>query len=200
MYLSRHTATFDAPVKGISIAPSVPPEPPAPTFSEEEVQQRENAARTQATQQAQQEANQQIVQLRQQASTLQTGALQKLDGEFQNLIHQVNTRLPELVIALVKRVLVDVKIDADTVKAIVDETISEISSENEAMEVRLSPNDLRIMEWMVPQFQNSYPNLTFKEDAALQPGDCLLNSRFGLIDATVEKKLQILEQDLKADE
>ena len=195
----KHIAKFEAPLKGITVAPGRPPEPPAHVFTEAEVKEREDAARAEGTTQAEQQANQQIVQLRQQAAGMQSGIFQKLDSDFQSLITEVNGRLPTLIMTLVRRVLIDVKIDADTVKAIVDDTLFQISGETEKMEIRISPGDMEIMQWMVPQFENKYPNLTFKEDPSLSSGDCVLNSRYGLVDATVATKLGKIADDLKGD-
>ncbi len=42
-----------------------------------------------------------------------------------------------------------------------------------------------------------YPNVKFFEDSSLQPGDCQIKSRFGLLDGRVSTKLRKIEEELK---
>ncbi len=200
MPLYKHTAHFDAPLKGLRILPELPPEPPKPTFSEEQLRQAVEEARARATQIAQSQLAPQIQQARQQALTLQNGVLTKLNGQFDSVLKEVYARMPELMMALVRRVLIDVEMTPEILKGIVINTLSEISSESEKMEVRLNPADLQLLQNNDNQLENRFPQLTFKADPTLSSGDCMMNSRFGLVDARVQTKLQKIFDDLQAKE
>ena len=76
--------------------------------------------RTAGSQEAEKRGNEQLATLSQETSGLQDSVLERLDTDFQTLVATMNERLPSLVMALVKRVLVDVKMDVDTVKAIIE--------------------------------------------------------------------------------
>lgn len=197
MPLYKHRATFASPLKGLSIVPEQPPEPPEPTFSQQELQQQVEHARKEGMQMAQQQLNPRIQELHQQAVNLQSGVLQTLENNYGSVVQEVYERMPALVHALLQRVLIEVKMTPETVKAIVLDTLSELSSEAEQMEVRLCPSDLKLLQENDHELDSRYPHLSFRQDNSLKPGDCLLHSRFGLVDARVETKLQKILEDLK---
>lgn len=197
MPLYKHTAQFSAPLKGLSIVPEQPPVPPEPVFSKEQLEKAVADARTQATQMAQSQLVPQIQQAREQAEQLQTGVFSQLDNRFESVMHEMYERMPELVMILVKRVLCEVTMTEESIKAIVLDTLSEISSEAEKMEVRLAPGDLELLKDADNELENRFPNLNFKADKTLSSGDCMLHSRFGVVDARVETKLQKIFDDLK---
>lgn len=200
MPLYKHSVRLDAPLKGLSIVPDQPPEPPAPTYSEEQLQQAVQEARAQAQAEAQQQFAPQIQQMHQHASAIQNGVLQGMEQKFDDVVRQVYERMPDMVLTLVRRVLLDVKMTPEAVQSIVLDTLSEISSESEQMEIRLSVEDLQLLKRSDANFETRFPRLTFKEDPSLKPGDCMLHSRFGLVDARVDTKLEKIADDLKGKE
>lgn len=198
MPLYKHSARFHAALKGLAIIPEKPPEPPAPTYNEAQLQQRVQAARQEGLNQGHQQLAPQIQQLRQQAATLQASVLSGIEKRFEGFTGELYGRLPDWLMALMRRVLVEVTMTPEALKAIVEDTLSEISSEAEQMEIRLCPADLKLLQENDHELDTRYPKLTFREDKSLSSGDCLLHSRFGLVDARIETKLNKIIEDLKA--
>lgn len=203
MHLYRHTAAFDADLKGLTVAPQKPTEPPPNTYTEEELNQQVEAARKEAYKEAENEWKPKLEaaqnQFEEHKSQLDA-TLKQLDGRFEEFVKEVYERMPDLVMALVQRVLVSTEVSSEAVKSIVEDTLREISSEAEKMDISLCPDDLAKLQSHQEELQGRYPHLNFHEDKNLQPGDCMLNSRFGVVDARVETKLKKIQQDLRGKE
>ena len=143
--------------------------------------------------------NQQILEHRKEVEHMQQSVFKNLRTEFDKLVEEINSRLPELVLAILRRVLADTPMDRQLVRNIIDETLSQFVSQDENLEIRLCKSDIALLRAEEGSSEKLYPGITLLEDPALQPGDCLVRSRFGLVDARVQTKVLKIEKELRAE-
>lgn len=140
--------------------------------------------------------NQQILELRNDASYLQESVLQKIQEQFDRAMEEINSSLPKLLLSMVRGIWGELALDQNSVKKIVEEVLSDLSPEEEALEISLCPADLALLGNGPQAPQNRYPAIVVKENPNLQSGDCMVRSRFGAIDATVATKIKKIEKEL----
>lgn len=134
-----------------------------------------------------------LVEYRNGICDLQKKTLEALESQHEALIAQAAHALPALTMEAIRRVLTIVQIDAETVAGIVDEMLEQTNPGSGALELRLSERDLKLFEGNEERLAQKYPGISFTADPELQPGDCVVRSRFGLIDGRVATKLQNME-------
>ena len=73
---------------------------------------------------------------------------------------------------------------------LIEELLTEISEGRQTIEVSLSAHDLKLIEGNDARFREKYPEIEFRADADLRPGDCIARSRHGTIDGRLATKLK----------
>ena len=61
----------------------------------------------------------------------------------------------------------------------------------------MNERDLKLMESYQPGLRDKYPQIEFRADSQLQPGDCMVTSRFGALDGRVATKLRSIDRLLQ---
>jgi flagellar biosynthesis/type III secretory pathway protein FliH len=179
-------------------------------------------AKTEATEFYQKE----IAQLRDELGGRQGKLLSDLNTKIDQVLTELEERLPDLVMGLVERVLPGIEFDRQTIVQIVRSMITEFTNDEEALEVYLCPDDLALLKALnapdkpMPNneeeggfasaiagiFDNldgdnallpEFPKVKFFEDSSLGRGDCQVKSRFGLLDGRISTKLRRVEEGLK---
>jgi len=140
--------------------------------------------------------NQQIAEMHNDVSILQNKVLNDIQKQFATVLSNVSGRLPFLVIEMVRRVWGGLEVKPEEVEEIVREALHEISPNADKIEVALSPDAFAILDRFSANLTDMYPNLNFKEDPALKCGDCLVESKFGKINATINRKLERIEHEM----
>ena len=169
-----------------------------------------------------------IRKLRDEYGLRQKNLLNSINSKVEETLAELESRLPDLVLGLVERVLPGVEFDCNAIEEIVRSMIKEFTNEDETLEVFLSPEDLALLKGMnSPEkpaesneddggfasaiagiFDNldgddallpDLPNVSFFADESLQRGDCQVKSRFGLLDGRISTKLRRIEEGLKGD-
>jgi flagellar biosynthesis/type III secretory pathway protein FliH len=137
---------------------------------------------------------QHLVEQRDELILLQQNTFAALAKRTTELGEQLRQALPELTIEAVRRVLANTEIDRELVVRLVEELLSEISEGRQPIEVSLSAHDLKLIKSQDKRFRAKYPQIEFRADPELQPGDCLARSRHGAIDGRIGTKLKTVEQ------
>jgi flagellar assembly protein FliH len=145
---------------------------------------------------ATQALNLQILEQRTQIANLQENTLKAISCQFGSLVEDVRRALPSLAIDVARRALAGVVLDVGQVKAIADEALAELAPGTPGVKLRLSPQDLRMVEALAGEFGQRYPGLELVGDPDLHSGDCLASSQFGTIDARLAGKLENIAQAL----
>jgi len=169
-----------------------------------------------------------IRKLRDEFGLRQNNLLNSINSKVEETLAELESRLPDLVLGLVERVLPGVEFDCNAIEEIVRSMIKEFTNEDETLEVFLSPKDLALLKGMnslekpaessedddgfasaiAGIFDNldgedallpDLPNVSFFADESLHRGDCQVKSRFGLLDGRISTKLRRIEEGLKGD-
>lgn len=143
-----------------------------------------------------QQFNTQIEAINQDIARLQKSILEPIQTKFNETLSEINTRLPYLIIELVKRLCGGVELQETHVQTIIRESLLEISPHAEKIEVTLCPEDFELANKHSNDLKNEYPGVLFFEDASLFRGDCKVESKFGKINATIQTKLERLQFEL----
>ena len=126
----------------------------------------------------------------------QNGILSSICQKFDLALGKLRELLPDLVCIATERVLGGSQIDGKIVLAVVNELLSDWSPGMEKLQVRLSIDDLRAIEGLDVEIRRKFPALEFQVDPDLGRGDCVLSSRFGLVDGRIRTKLNELGKQL----
>ena len=139
----------------------------------------------------------QLVEQRQEVSHLQQNTFQSLASHHESLTRQLRAAIPELTMEIVRRVLGGMEPDQGAVLRILNEVLQGIAPGPEAVEVSLSARDLKLVESYQPGLRERFPQIEFRADPDLLPGDCTVASRFGSLDGRLATKLRSVDRLLQ---
>lgn len=140
----------------------------------------------------------QMLELRADVLHLQSRTFSELAAAHATLTAQFRSILPELVAEAASRVLAGTPVSQETVARIVGELLQGVEPGGQELEVRLAPGDLAWIAGLEPDFREKHPSISFRPDAELKPGDCIVESRFGTLDGRINSKLQLCKEALDA--
>ena len=141
-------------------------------------------------------SNQQIVELRSEMQVLQSGIFHKLEEAQTELTAQVRRALPQLAVEIGQRLLAGFVPPPELVDKLCREALDQLYPERDGLELVVGPRDAAALERLVPSWRAHFTNLRITIDDTLNPGDCLVRSRFGVTDARGESKIASLKQEL----
>jgi flagellar assembly protein FliH len=182
---------FNQPLKSVAIERSGPP--PIGGVELAEALKAEYQAGYQA---ASDKFNAQILSMRQQMQAHAQGVLARLEASHGELVGQIVGELPELIVSGVYKIVGEQAMPADVLRARVEEIVARSCPPQEKVEIRLSPEDLATLSSTIPEYTASHARFSFIADATLKNGDCLLQTKFGQVDARLRVELQRLLQEL----
>ncbi len=87
-----------------------------------------------------------VLQLRQSYAVRQDTLLSSINHKSQQLIEQLDSGLPGIVMAVVERILGECPMTRDTIERLVKSMISEFANEDEKLEIYLSTEDLNLLK------------------------------------------------------
>jgi flagellar assembly protein FliH len=183
--------SFDRPLAGAAV-----PGRPGPMLSEGEVAGRLQAAFHAGSDAARAAADQQMVEFRVDMEQLAQATLAKVSGVEALLLAQLRDALPALALDIARRLLADFEPPPEVIERFWREALEQLYPERDGLELALCPRDTELLEKLAPEWRHDYPDLRLRADPSLERGDCLVRSRFGLIDARQRTKLQTLEHAL----
>lgn len=134
--------------------------------------------------------------LRRASSEMQDNFFRRLNDDFEAMVKDIDMRIPDLLIGMLRRLLTQVPVDRAMLDGILKELLSEVSGEGEQFTVFLAPQDLQTLSANNADFAKDYPHVTFNEDHSLKSGDCFVKSRFGVVDGRIETKINKLTREL----
>jgi flagellar assembly protein FliH len=182
---------FDRPLAGGVISGQT-----GPLFTETEMAGRLQAAYHAGGDAARAVGDQQMVEFRSDMQQLSEGVLKKVGGIELLLVSQLRQALPSLAQEIARRLFADFEPPPEVIERFWREALDQLYPEREGLELALCPRDAELLEQLNPEWRQRYPGLLLRVDPTLVRGDCLVRSRFGLIDARQKTKLQGLERAL----
>lgn len=141
--------------------------------------------------------NQQILDFRSEINTLREGMFSQLESKFANIVSEAREALMALTYEGVTQTLGGFEMQGEAVEKIVERVVSDAGLDDEKMEVRLHSADIALLEELDSELERKHPGLSFVPDDLLGRGDCVLSSRFGKVDGTMENKFAKLREGLR---
>lgn len=125
--------------------------------------------------------------------------LLKIENLKAELVTANETHLVKLVYHLASRLAMEeITSRQELIGAVIRSAIGDVQAE-ERMTLKLAPSDLEFVEAMKSKANgelNAFKNMKIEESAAISPGGCVIETNYGVVDATVEKRVQKLWEAL----
>lgn len=143
---------------------------------------------------------QQLVQQRAEVLELQTGVLTSLREAVPQVIRECERALVQLAYEAAQKLVFGLPISAELIEAAVREACAEVEDSAEFI-VQLNPEDLALLErvnspLLLPQ--GGQDRIRFQPSSQVTRGGCVVQTRFGIIDARRETRFTLLRQHLSA--
>ncbi|HZR17980.1 MAG TPA: FliH/SctL family protein [Verrucomicrobiae bacterium] len=129
---------------------------------------------------------------------LQQGVLAALSSAVSQVINESETAVISLALEAARRVIADLPIEKNLIEAVVREALSQAEDSAE-LTVQLNPEDLALLRKhgsSVLEGMLDKGPLRFVASGEVTRGGCLVQTRFGVIDARREVKFEQLAQAL----
>ena len=191
MAVSRHSISFTGPfVLAAEAVESVRP------FSAAELAAEFERGRREGARQADTGVDRRFVEFRSEVSAVQAGIFSRL-GEAEKMIaDQIRLVLPELAVDVAKRVLAGFTPPPEVVAQLCREALVALFPEVQNLELVVGERDHEIIASLVPEWRVTYPGISVTIDPAFASGECQVRSRFGVIDARHNAKVEALRREL----
>jgi len=142
----------------------------------------------------------QLIRQRAELMELQTGVLASLRAAVPQVVHECEGALVTLAFEAAQRILAGLPITPELIEAAVREACAEVEDGSE-FTIQVHPEDLTLLEkinspLLLPQ--GGQERIRFQACPQLTRGGCLVQTRFGVIDARRETKTAALRQLLSA--
>lgn len=166
----------------------------------EHLQEREQAAYERGQRDGERALSEQLLQQRNEMSELQRGVVESLRGVVPQVMSAAQTALIHLALETAEKIVAGLPISPELVEAVVREALHQVE-ETAEIAIQLNPEDLALLRKHNSPILNGVPEagpLRFTSSADVTRGGCLVQTRFGLIDARRETKMEQLRQSLTA--
>ena len=171
-----------------------------PPESEQENRARalEQAAFERGRLDAEKNLGEQLLQQRNELLELQQGVLESLRNAVPDVIQQTEGVLFQIALESAKKFVAGIPIDSVLVEAIVREAVLE-TKETAEITVHLHPDDLALLHKHAAPILQGLPEaglLKFIGSSEITRGGCLVQTRFGLLDARRETKIEQIRESI----
>lgn len=140
----------------------------------------------------------QLLQQRQEVQELARGTLETLRKAVPQVIRDTEQHLIELTLQIAQKLVGDLPISGEMVEAAVREALAEVEGTGE-FHIRVHPTDLELLRKMDSSLlstEDASRHLRFHSSPDVTRGGCLVQTRFGTLDAQRETKLDLLKRAL----
>jgi len=197
MSTSRHSLIFTAPFSLEAPVATVDLEKPAKCFSAEELAAEYKRGRLDGAREADQDIERRFVEFRTDVSSVISGLLARLGEAEGSVSQQLQAALPELALEVARKLLHGHTPSAEAIEEMCTHAMGAVFPEVQDLEVIVGERDHGIVERLIPSWGTSYPGVKVCVNPGFAPGECQVRSRFGIIDARHDSKLQILRRELQ---
>jgi flagellar assembly protein FliH len=145
---------------------------------------------------AEQALSAQLMQQRNEIFELQNGILHSLKQMLPQMAQEMEAALIELAMESAKKISGSLKIDTKLVENVVREALGQVQDTSN-ISVQLHPDDLALLTKHKSPLLTDLPengHLRFAGSTEITRGGCIVQTRFGIIDAQRETKLQQLRK------
>ena len=187
------TILFDRPLRDVCLLTGAPGQD-WQTF----LREREAAAYENGRREGERALNEQLIHQRNETIEMQRGILESLQRILPQIAREAESSVIEIALESAKKIVAGMPIDAALVEATVREGLRQAEDTAEIV-IQLHPEDLALLR----QHQSSILDglaetgpLRFTHSAEISRGGCMIQTRFGMIDARRETKFEQLRQSL----
>jgi flagellar biosynthesis/type III secretory pathway protein FliH len=163
---------------------------------QEHLRDREKTAYDQGRQEGEQSLSEQLVKQRNEMAELQNGVINSLQQMLPKMILEMEAALIQLALEAAKKLVAGLEIKVETVEAVVREALKQVQDMSE-ISIRLHPEDLALLRQHQSPLLEGLPEtgpLRFTASTEVTRGGCIIQTRFGLVDALRETKLEQLRK------
>jgi flagellar assembly protein FliH len=189
------TILFETPLRDVRLLVGAPAQDWQPFVHEREKEAFENGRRA-----GESALNEQLLRQRNETIELQRGILASFQNALPKVAHEAESALIELALEAARKIVADMPIDAALVEHTVRDALRQAEDTAEIV-VQLHPDDLALLRQHQSDILNGLPDsgpLRFTHSSEVGRGGCVIQTRFGLIDARRETKIEQLRQSLNA--
>lgn len=187
------TILFNQPLQDVRLLAGAPAQDWQQFLREREQAAFENGRRT-----GESALSEQLLRQRNETVELQRGILASLQTALPKVVHEAETALIDLALESAKKIVANMQIDVTMVENIVREALRQAEDTAEIV-IQLHPDDLALLRQHQSEILNGLPEsgpLRFSPSTEISRGGCVIQTRFGLIDARRETKIEQLRQSL----
>jgi flagellar assembly protein FliH len=134
--------------------------------------------------------DEQITKLKADVSAIVERILTEMVRKHEDALEQMRTLLPDLVREAMSRIVSGITWEESAIKSVVSDLLAEVAPGAENVEVQLCRVDLNRMEKFQSQMRQKFPTLQFSVNDELGSGDCIVKTRFGVLDGRLTTKIQ----------
>jgi len=165
---------------------------------EDHLREREQAAYEKGCRDGERKLGEQMLQQRNEMVELQNGVLLSLRQALPQLIQENESALMNLALELAQKIVAGMPIDPAMVEAVVHEALQQ-ANDAAGIVIKLHADDLALLRKHNSPLLNGLPetgSLRFTVSPEVTRGGCLVQTRFGQIDARRETKVEQLRLTL----
>ena len=186
---------FQSPLLDVRL---VQPSPaPAPI---DDAAEREQAAYARGRREGEDALREQLISQRNEMGGLLNGVIASLQKVVPQLVQETESALIQLALESAQKIVAGLPVDPKLVEAVVKEALQQVEDTADVV-IQLHPEDLALLQKHKSDTLKSSPNSKppqFSASADVTRGGCLLRTRFGVIDARRETKIDQLREALAA--
>ncbi|HTV41961.1 MAG TPA: FliH/SctL family protein [Candidatus Sulfotelmatobacter sp.] len=163
---------------------------------QEHVRECEKAAYDQGCREGEKRSAEQLLQQSNEMAELQNGIVHSMKEMLPKMAHEVESALIQLALESAKKIVGGMPINAKTVEKVVREALEQVQDTAE-ISVQLHPEDIALLRKHKSPLLKDSPEtgpLRFVPSAEVTRGGCIVQTRFGLVDASRETKLELLRK------
>jgi flagellar assembly protein FliH len=162
--------------------------------------EREKAAYERGRREGEATLREQLIAQRNEMGTLLNGVIASLQKAVPMLVHESESALIQLALESAQKIVAGMPVDPQLVESVVREALRQVEDTADVV-IQLHPEDLALLQKHKSEVMQPEPNskpLQFSSSAEVTRGGCLLRTRFGIIDARRETKLDQLREAVAA--
>lgn len=163
----------------------------------EMVREREQAAYEHGRREGEDSLRQQLIGQRNEMGSLLNGVIESLRNAVPHVVQEAENALMELALESARKVVAGIPVTAEMVDAVVREALKQVEDTAEVT-VQLHPEDLALLQKQqksIVKDESAAPGpLRFVGSSDVSRGGCLVQTRFGIIDARRETKFDQLKE------
>ena len=186
---ARSTLVFSQPPRSIHLVGQAP----VISYTSDEFDKAVQKAYERGADETRRSLESQMEKSREQAKVTAEGALSKVVDRHSEALSMMRSLVPNLVTEATARVVAGLTVDAEFVRRVVDDLLNDVAPGAENVEVQLCAEDVAKIVGFDQELRHKFPSLRVVENKDITPGDCLVKTRFGVLDGRISSKLKAVE-------